>query len=144
MNLKRVFTSILALTMILTLSCGNSAAFGELAPMSSFTLSDYNVGLKVGVNQGEIRISYDVAASKRADSLGVSSIAIYRANGSHVATITGTTANKLVRNSTSGNTGTYSYIATSGTSYYAEVTVFATVGSTTDSRMVTTTTVKAS
>jgi hypothetical protein len=131
--LKRIFTSILALTMIITLSCGASATFDMPTSMASLTLSDYNVGLKAGTISGEIRISYTVTASKPADSVGVSSIVIYKADGSYVTTITGTTGNGLILNSDVGHAGTYSYKGTSGVSYYAVVTVFAKVGTISDS-----------
>ena len=49
----------------------------------------------------------------------------------------------LVRSNASRHRSTYTYTGTSGTSYYAEVTVFAKIGSDYDSRTVTTATVKA-
>lgn len=143
--MKRIFA--LALGMVMTISCilgtAATASAADAGVMASFTLSDYSAVLKAGTKSGEVRISYDVTSSKPADSVGVSSIVIYRSGGSRVATITGTTANNLVCAPGSSNMGTYSYIGISGTSYYAEVTVFATIGSVTDSRTVTTATVKA-
>ena len=53
------------------------------------------------------------------------------------------TSNGLVRSNASRHRSTYTYTGTSGTSYYAEVTVFAKIGSDYDSRTVTTATVKA-
>lgn len=116
---------------------------GTTDSRASLTLSSYSSGLKAGTGSGEIRISYDVAASKPADSVGVSSIAIYKSSGAYVTTITGTTSNGLVRASSSIHKGVYTYKGTAGVSYYAEVTVFATVGTTTDNRTVTTAVVKA-
>jgi hypothetical protein len=140
--MKRTFTFVLALTMVLT-CCSGAALAATFSPQASLTLSYYEVVLLAGSKSGEIRINYDVGASKLADSLGVSSIEIYKSNGSYVTTITGTTSNGLVRNNSSSHMGVYSYIGTSGVSYYAKVTVFATVGSVSDSRTVTTSTVKA-
>lgn len=140
--MKRTFTFALALTMVLTCFCGAALA-ATLSPRASLTLSSYEVMLKAGSKSGEIRINYDVTASKLADSLGVSSIEIYKSNGSYVTTITGSTSNGLICNNDVSHMGVYSYIGTSGVSYYAKVTVFATVGSVSDSRTVTTSTVKA-
>lgn len=143
MKLKRTSTLILALVMALTFCLGTAFATDTAELRASLTLSDYEAGIKAGTNSGEIRISYDVTASKPADLVGVSSIVIYKSDGSRVTTITGSTSNGLISKSSSGHMGTYSYPATSGVSYYAEVTVFATIGSITDSRPITTGTVKA-
>ncbi len=140
--MKRTFTFALALTMVLT-CCSGAALAATFSPQASLTLSSYEVMIKAGSKSGEIRINYDVTASKLADSLGVSSIEIYKSNGSYVTTITGTTSNGLVRNDSGSHMGVYSYIGTSGVSYYAKVTIFATVGSVSDSRTITTSTVKA-
>lgn len=140
--MKRFFSVIFALTMVCV--CCFSAAFAvNVDTRASLTLTNYEAMLKAGSRDGEIRINYDVTSSKAADSVGVSSIDIYKSNGSFVTTITGTTRNGLIAEDTSSNMGVHSYIGTSGTSYYAEVTVFAEIGSDYDSRTVTTATVKA-
>ena len=86
---------------------------------------------------------HDVMASGKADEVGVSSIKIYKSNGSYVTTITGTTNNGLLDTNVGTHRSTYTYEGTSGVSYYAEVTVYAKIGSDSDSRTVKTGTAKA-
>lgn len=141
--MKRIATLTLALVMALTCCLGTAFATDTTDTRASLTLSDYQVEIRSGTNSREVRISYDVSASKIADTVGVSSVVIYKSNGSYVTTIAGSTGNGLIRKSDSDHAGVYSYYGTSGVSYYAEVTVFATIGSVSDSRTVTTATVKA-
>lgn len=141
--MKRIVTFTLALTMLLTCCLGVASATNTADTRASLTISAYSASLRAGTNRGEIKISYDVNASKIADSVGVSSIVIYKSDGSRVTTITGSKSNGLICASDFGHDGVYSYTATSGASYYAKVTVFATIGSVSDSRTVTTSTVKA-
>lgn len=141
--MKRIITSILTLSMLIAFCIGVASAANTIEPRASITLGAYSVTMKAGNNRGELKFNFTVNANSTASSVGVSSIKIYKSDGTNVATITGTTSNGLIATSTFMHTGQYIYAATSGTSYYAEVTVFATIGSTTDSRVVTTATVKA-
>lgn len=141
--MKRIFSFILVLAMIFTCCGAASATDGVADTRASLTLSGYSAILTAGTSRGVVNINYDVRASKLADSVGVKSITLYRADGSHVITINGSTSNGLIRTSSNIKKGDYSYTLTSGVSYYAEVTVFATVGSLTDSKTITTDTVKA-
>lgn len=139
--MKRLAALILALMM--TVTCFGAATATELgAPRASLILAGYNAVIKAGTSRGELRISYDVTASGPANRCGVSSIVIYKSNGSYVTTITGNASNGLTTSGGS-HSGTYSYIGTSGVSYYAEVTVFAENSTTSDKQTVTTSTVKA-
>lgn len=140
--MKRISILFLTFAMVLTCCCSVALAINR-DTRASLTLSDYEIALKAGSRNGEIRINYDVTASRASDSVGVSSIVIYTSNGKFVTAITGTTGNGLVCEDTNSNMGVYSFIGTSGLSYYAKVTVFAEVGSDYDSRTVTTSTVKA-
>lgn len=137
---KRILSVGLILTLMLTL-CGGMALAAE--PRASLTLSYYPVGVSKGDNEGEIDIGYDVLASQKADEVGVSSIKIYKSDGTYVTTITGTTGNGLIRTNATRHRSIYTYEGTSGVTYYAEVTVYAKIGSNSDSRTVTTPTVKA-
>jgi hypothetical protein len=110
---------------------------------ASLTLSFYNAELVAGDSKGVISVDYDVQSSKMASFIGVESIKIYKADGSYVTTITGTTSNGLVESNSDICKSFYDYKLTSGVSYYAKVKVFATVGSEYDSRTITTSTVKA-
>lgn len=140
--MKRTFSFVLALVM--TLFCCNGLAVAAAASdvRSSPTISSYAVMLKAGSKRGELRISYDVTSSQPRADVGVSSIEIYKSDGTYVTTITGTTSNGLISNGTGSTSGTYSHIATSGVSYYAKVTIFAKANGVSDSRTVTTETVK--
>ena len=140
--MKRIFTSFFALVLALTCCLGVTSA-NAVSPQASLTIASYSATMKAGSSSGQVKIGFDVTASKMADSLGVSSIVIYKADGTYVTTITGTTSNGLKETSSSMHKGTYTYTGVSQVSYYAKVTVFATVGSTTDSRTVTTATAKA-
>ena len=110
---------------------------------SSPTLSSYGVVLTKGSDTGKVVITYDVLANSVAESLGVSKIEIYKSNKEYVTTIYPTSLNGLKTTNAMWHRSSYTYTGTSGTSYYAEVTVFATIDGVTDSRTVTTNTVKA-
>lgn len=139
--MKKRFLSLgLVLTLMLTL-CSGMAFAAE--PRGSSTLFYYPVGVSKGENAGEIRISYDVQANQEADELGVASIKIYRSSGSYVTTITGTIENGLIDTNEFSHRSSYIYEGTSGLTYYAEVTVFAKIGTDFDSRVVTTPTITA-
>ena len=133
--MKRLLTTSLALLLVFTL-CNETAA--ALETYASFTLMGYSARLSAGNSSGSLIISYDVRASKQADSVGVSKITLYDSNNNFITTISDSTDNGLICEKSSINKGTYTHTLTSGISYYAEVTVFATVGNTTDQRVVTT------
>lgn len=137
---KRLFSLGLVVVCMLSVCCVSANA-AELR--ASTTLSLFTVNSSKGDNKGEVKISYDVQASKTADEVGVSSIKIYESDGSYVTTVTGTTGNGMIRTGTTRHKSTYIYKGTSGVSYYAVVTGFATVGSDSDSRTVTTGSIKA-
>ena len=76
-------------------------------------------------------------------TIGVSQIKIYRSNGQYVTTIQGSASNGLLINSNDAHNDIYTYTGTSGTSYYAVVTVYAYDGSRSDSQEIKTNTVRA-
>ena len=141
--MKRISSYILALAMVFACCCGSVFAAETPDMRASLTLSDYNAELVAGDSKGIISIDYDVQSSKMASFIGVESIKIYKADGSYVTTITGTTSNGLVESNSDICKSFYDYKLTSGVSYYAKVKVFVTVGSEYDSRTITTSTVKA-
>lgn len=140
--MRRIFSLIFVITMVFTCCCG-AAATDAPDTRASLTLSTHRAILKAGSNRGTVSISFDVKTNKFADFIGVESIDIYKSDGSFVTSITGTTGNGLIYADNNIYKGTYSYTGTSGVSYYAEVLVFAEVGSSYDSRTITTATVKA-
>lgn len=141
--MKRIFSVILMLCMLATF-CGSALA-ADTGVFASPTLSRYTAQLSKGTSKGKITVSYRVVASAPSSitSIGVSSIKIYKADGTYVTTISGTTSNGLVLKNASAHAGTYTYSGVSGTSYYAQVTMFATAGGVTGSGTVKTNTVTA-
>lgn len=141
--MKRIFSAILTLGVLFTCCCGTAFALEDYDTRASYTLSVYSAQLYAGNRSGEVYVNYDVESGKLADSIGVKSIVFYKSNGDYVTTIYGSTSNGLIGTGTSLHDGDYYYYSlTSGVSYYAEVTVFATKGSLSDSRTITTSTVK--
>lgn len=126
----------LALTLSCTLGVAVAATKDPVSPRASLTIAATSVGSYTGDNKGEVDFDYSINPTRAADQLGVSSIVIHKPDGSTV-TITGTKENGLIG---SGNihAGTYTYKGVAGQSYYAEITLFATIGSNTDSRTRTT------
>lgn len=142
--MKRIVS--IALVALLALTCCSGLAFAEdgIMPLSSPTIMGQSASMKSGNETGELRISYNINAKSSADEVGVLTIELYNSDGSYADTIYGSTDNGLVRTSAIKNMGTYSYTdAVSGQYYYAVVTLYATIGSATDSVKVTTATVKA-
>lgn len=140
MNRRRIFSFLLVLSLMTSLFALPASA---IEARGSDTLLSYIAIVTPGDDPGEIEVSYDVSANKIADEVGVSSIKIYKSNGTYVTTINGTVSNGLIRKDASCHRSSYVYTGTSGTSYYAVVTVTATIGSKTDSRTITTSSAKA-
>ena len=135
--MKRFLSMFVAIIAALSM-CGGMAYAIEYGVYSSYTLHSYNARLRAGSTRGTINIAFDVKSSKMADSIGVSSIVIYTSSGDYVKTITGSSDNGLIREDSPMHASSYPCSLTSGNSYYAEVTVFATVGKISDDRVVTT------
>lgn len=143
MKTRRILSVILMLTISLTLCIGSSFALENSTYRASPTLSEYNAIATKGYSSGNIIISFDVEANIDAESVGVSSIKIYKSNGSYVTTIKPAEDNDLVGTNTDCHRSSYTYHGVSGTYYYAKVTVFATINGVSDSRTITTNTVQA-
>lgn len=144
-HLKRLIAFIIVLAI--SVACvGPAYAAREPepdGPQASPTLTMYAVRLDPGYSRGKLDITFDVTATGKASSLGVSYIKIYKVGSTTPVTIYGSTANGL---KSSGVTYTYTYTysgATSGAQYYAVVAVSAQIGTTFDSRTLTTRTVTA-
>lgn len=138
--MKRVLASFMLFAMVF--SCLGAASAAEPETFrASLTLSRYFAELFAGNGSGRVTVSFDVKASKTADSVGVESIDFYTEDGDYVTSISGTTKNGLVDTDTGFHGGDFQCVLPSGNYYYAEVTVFAEVGSDYDSRTVTTSTV---
>lgn len=135
--MKKAISIILTLALLISCFCVSAFAVAP-EPRASLTLTRYLAVLESGNIDGEIKLSFDVLASSIANSLGVKTIKIYNSDGSYVKTIAGSTSNGLTATNHVLHTGTYDCSVTSGMSYYAEVTVYATVGSVSDSRTIVT------
>lgn len=143
MKSRRILSAILILAISLTLCVSSSFALENSTYRASPTLSEYNAIVTKGYSSGNIIITYDVEANDNSESVGVSSIKIYKSNGSYVTTITGTVENDLIGTNTPVHRSSYTYHGVSGTYYYAVLTVFATINGVTDSRTITTKSVQA-
>lgn len=140
--MKRTCTILLAVMMILSCSFTTAFATDASTARASVTLAKYAAALSKGSTLGSIKITYSVSSNMPASEIGVSNIDIYTSNNVRVASITGTTSNGLLTSSNI-HMGTYTYTGAPGVSYYAEVTFTATANGVSDSRMVTTSVVKA-
>ena len=137
---KRFFSVAFAVALMFTLFTGTALAAKYRA---SPTLLQYPVSLESGDRAGEVKIVFSVRSSLAADSLGVSPIKIYKEDNTYVTTIQGSTRNGLITGNTTAIRSSYTYSGTPGTTYYADVTVFASIGSDYDSRTVRTNSVTA-
>lgn len=137
--MKRVLSSALALIMAIACCCGVASA----STHASLTLSAYSVMLYSGDSRGVISVDYEVRANMFVDSLGVESIRIFEEDGTYVTTINGTIRSGLICVDSDVHKSFYETTLTAGTSYYAEVTIFARDGIIYDSRTITTNTVTA-
>ena len=96
-HLKRVITFIVVLAI--SVACvGPAYAAREPepdGPQASPTLTKYSVRLDPGDNRGELDITFQVTATGKASSLGVSYIKINKVGSTTPVTSYGTTANWL-------------------------------------------------
>lgn len=137
---KRILSFLTALTLVLSL-CGVYAMAAEAR--ASLTLSSYLAKVEAGDNSGEIKVIYDVCANSEADLVGISLLKIYKSNGILVDTITGTEDNGLLDSNAFRHRSKYIYSGESGVTYYAAVTVYAKIGSNSDTGKIVTNSAKA-
>lgn len=144
-HLKRMIAFIAMLAMSVACVGPAYAANAANGTQESPTLAMYAVYLDPGDNKGELDITFDVTATKKADSLGVSYFEIHRASDDGlVDTVYGSVENGLRKNSSSTYANTYTYSSvTSGAYYYIVIAVSARIGTTYDSRTLRTVSVKA-
>lgn len=142
--MKRVLS--LFATVALLITCNITAAFAasnpEIETYASLTLSYYYVEM-FSDGKGTADIDFSVRSNKFTDEIGIDSIKIYESDGDYIKTIYGSRSNGLILTDSDWHSDSYEISLPAG-SYYAKVTVFATIGSITDSRTVTTSTVRIS
>ena len=137
---KKFFPLVMVVALIGVLHMSSYAI--EIEPRESYVFSSYWVMGVEGTNRGEIDVTFSVTCSHPTSIIGVSSIEIYRTNGTHVHTEEGTVENGLLRNG--GNcAGTYTYQGVSGAKYYAVVNFYGVADGITDTRTVFTDTITA-
>ena len=134
--MKRSVAIISALALTLACCLGVAAASGGIAPRESLTISSTSAVSRTGDNTGEVDFEFSIVPTKSADRLGAASILIYKPDGTTERVI-GNTKNGLI-GSGNAHTYTYTYKGVSGQSYYADIMLFSTIGSVSDSRTRTT------
>lgn len=117
MKIRRALSVVLTLAVCISLCISSSIASENSILRGSPTLSEYNAKVSKGYSSGEIIISCDVEANDNGELVGVSSIKIYKSNGSYVTTITGTVENELIGTNTPLHSPSYIYHGVSGTYY---------------------------
>ena len=128
--------SLLAFCMSVVLICVAGAQAYAQTRASDY-VARYSVSAHQGENRGQIDIDCYISANWAVPKIGVSTIEIYKSDGSHVITIQGTTSNGLLSSKTSVVHGlTYTYKGVPGTTHYAKVTLCAGTNSDYDVRNV--------
>ncbi len=140
--MKRILA--LALAVLMSFSCCvkvTSAA--EIVPYSiqeSPTISTRLARLFKGDERGKLVVSYTVTSTGYAESIGLAKVEMYDFHNNLVATIRGSRYEGTVGTG-HGNSGTVDFYGTPGEYYYADVTVFATIGNVYDEKTIFTGTV---
>ena len=135
--MKRSLAILLALALALSCCVGFAiAADDEITPYASLTIFKTTAGSYTGENKGEVDFDFGIYATAPADLLGACSIVIHKPDGT-TESVVGTVQNGMI-GSGSVHAGTYTYKGIPGQPYYAEITLFATIGSNSDSRTITT------
>ncbi len=135
--MKRTFVLVFAVLVVFQCCVGGTAA-AEIAPYStqeSPTISGRSASLRAGDESGQMKINYSVTATGYAESIGLAKIEMYDVYGNFVTTIRGSRYEGTVGTGRA-NLGTVSFYGEPGEIYYAEVTVFATIGSVYDEKTI--------
>lgn len=122
-KMKRFSLIFASLVLLIACTCQMAAA-EEAEPRASLYLQSYGAHLSVD-ETGRLNIDFNVTATRPSDYVGVSKIVIYKLSGSREATITGTTANGLLRANASIHAGNYYYQGEPGETYFALLTMYA-------------------
>lgn len=135
-TLKRTTTLLLALCLLF--SCWGMEA--DAAVYSSNYFSSYG-GFATSLGNGKVAFTGTITAVHTMDRLGVTRILIYKADGTYVKTVYGSTSNGLLRDNDAFFAADYIYQGDPNTSYYGIVYFTCRDASGSDSRHVTTDTV---
>ena len=134
--MKRIIS--MAFCLILMVSLFSFPA--KASTYASDYLRSYDASLSTGSCSGQISLSFSASAYDSMSSIGVSSIAVYTAEGSYVKTISGSTSNGLLASRSYSHDGTYSISVTPGQEYYLRLTFVARDSYSGDSKSYTTNT----
>lgn len=81
--MKRIISTFFALTLLFSCCCSASAS-NIPETWASSTLSSYSAELYEGDSSGTLRVNFSVKSGHRADLIGITSIKIYKSNGTYV------------------------------------------------------------
>jgi hypothetical protein len=141
--MKRLVACVAAAVLLLSAAASVPASAGVLR--ASPCLSSYDAWATAS-GGGNVQIDFDVNAVSLADKVGVSQIVVQKKVGSswtNVHTYSSATTISLLASNLISHCGDVTYAGTSGQQYRAVVTVYAKIGSISDSKTVTTNTVTA-
>ena len=114
----------------------NTAAFA--ATMADPFISSMSGGITSEGN-GQIKITFSVRAKNVMSTLGTTSIAIYKSDGSYVTTLYSSSYPNMLTTNARSYSSNVSYNGISGQNYYAIITFYASTGSSSSSPIYTTT-----
>lgn len=135
--MKRSISLAFCAILVLSLLCG----FAKAATYSSDYLNSYDASLSTGNRSGQLTLNFQAySAGGAMKTLGISSVAVYTAEGSYVKTISGSTSNGLLASQSFCHTGTYTINVTPGQEYYLRLTFVARDSYSGDSKSYTTNT----
>lgn len=137
--MKRSIALAFCMILMATLFCGSAKA----ATYSSDYLESYYASLSTGNSAGKLSLDFSARARGSVKTIGISSIAVYTADGSYVKTISGSTSNGLLASQTISHEGTYTINVTPGQAYYLRLTFAARTANSGDSKPYTTNTATA-
>lgn len=136
---KKYIALTLCLVTVLLCMIGSASASSEIDVYSSNYILSCNATLSSSGN-GKLTITASERTNGTMSTLGVSAIRIYKADGTYVTRILGSSSNGLLKKNGTSFNGSYTYQGSSGTSYYVVVTFTASNSSGSDTRMITTAT----
>jgi hypothetical protein len=136
--MKKLVISVVSAILLISMSAAIPASAGVLR--ASLYLDDYSAWA-AATGGGQVRIDFDVTAVSLANSVGATQIVVQRKNGSswtNVQTFNSSSTSGMLASNTLSHCGCVTYSGASGSEYRAVVTVYAKIGSGSDSKTVTT------
>lgn len=141
--MKKHTYRLIAVCLVFILTLGIFPISISASTQASDYISWYSVGLSQGSSNGQLTLSYNIVGTGTMDTIGVSKIVVYKADGTKYRTIYGTVANGLLEQNTFSALGVYHFTVATGYSYYCVVTFYSSKNGGYDTRTVTTRTVVA-